>query len=140
MGNNYYQKGQLEKSEGYYKKAKDVYANKKDAAGIAKSSRALAIVQEDLNKRKEALSNYATASGFTSITGDSVAYRLNANDAGRLSKPDSLIFQKQALQENINLGLKNKDTNDLINSYSRMADFNFKNYGFAGAVQSYNSV
>jgi hypothetical protein len=65
---------------------------------------------------------------------------LNANDAGRLSKPDSLIFQKQALQENINLGLKNKDTNDLINSYSRMADFNFKNYGFAGAVQSYNSV
>ena len=138
MGNNYYKQGQLEKSEDYYKKAKDVYAKKKDPAGIAKSSRALAIVQEDLNKKKEAQSNYATASGYTVITGDSVAYHLNANDAGRLAKPDSFGLQKQALTDNIYLGLKNKDTVGLITSYSRMADFDLKNNAASSAIQYYN--
>ena len=70
MGDNYYQKGELEKSESYYKKSKDVYERKKNAGGIAKSSRALAIVQEDLNKKKEAQSNYNTAQGYAVITGD----------------------------------------------------------------------
>lgn len=138
MGNNYYQQGQLEKSEDYYKKSKDVYVKKKDPAGIAKSSRALAIVQEDLNKKKEALSNYNAASGYTVITGDSVAHLLNTNDAGRLAKPDSLRLQKQALTSNIYLGLKNKDTSGLINSYNRMADFDLKNNASSSAIQYYN--
>lgn len=140
MGNNYYQQGQLEKSEDYYKKSKQVYENKKDPAGIAKSSRALAIVQEDLNKKKEAQMNFATAQGYTFITGDSVAHALNTNDAGRLAKPDSISFQKQALQNNILLGRANKDTQALIASYTRMADLDMKQYGFKSAVTSYANV
>ena len=140
LGNNYYQQGELVKSEEYYQKAKNTYEKKPDAAGVAKSSRALAIVQEDLNKNKEAKVNYNTAQANTIITGDSVNNKLNANDFGRLSKPDSFIFQKRALQDNIALSRANKDTVDLINAYSRMADIDLKNYGFAGAVQSYNNV
>jgi len=140
MGNNYYQQGELIKSEEYYQKAKNIYEKKPDASGVAKSSRALAIVQEDLNKNKEAKINYNTAQANTIITGDSVNNKLNANDFGRLSRPDSFTVQKRALQDNIDLSWKNKDTNDLITSYSRMADIDLKNYGFAGAVQSYNSV
>ena len=97
-------------------------------------------MQEDLNKNKEAKINYNTAQANTIITGDSVNNKLNANDFGRLSKPDSFIFQKRALQDNIALSWANKDTVDLINAYSRMADIDLKNYGFAGAVQSYNNV
>ena len=140
LGNNYYQQGELVKSEEYYQKAKNTYEKKPDAAGVAKSSRALAIVQEDLNKNKEAKVNYNTAQANTIITGDSVNNKLNANDFVRLSKPDSFIFQKRALQDNIALSRAKKDTNDLITSYSRMADIDLKNYGFAGAVQSYNNV
>ena len=140
MGDNYYQKGELEKSESYYKKSKNVYERKKNAAGIAKSSRALAIVQEDLNKKKEAQSNYYTAEGNAVITGDSVARKLNANDLERLLKPDSSKLQKQALQSNINLGLKNKDTTGLINSYNRLGDFDLKANGISAAVQSYSNV
>lgn len=139
MGNNYYQQGELEKSEGYYKKSKNVYERNKNAPGIAKSSRALAIVQEDLNKKKEAQRNYTTAEGYTVITGDSVARKLNANDAGRLSKPDSTKLQKQALEENIDIGLKNKDTTSLINSYNRIADFNLKKNGVKAAVEYYQT-
>jgi tetratricopeptide (TPR) repeat protein len=140
MGNNYYQQGELEKSEAYYQKAKNVYEKKPDAAGVAKSSRALAIVQEDLNKIKDAKKNYNTAQVNTVITGDSTNSKLNMNDFVRLSKPDSFVFQKKALQDNIALSWKNKDTIDLINAYSRLADFDLKNYGFAGAVQSYSNV
>jgi tetratricopeptide (TPR) repeat protein len=139
MANNYYQQGELEKSEGYYQKAKNVYGKINNAAGIAKSSRALAIVQEDLNKKKEAQFNYNIAQGYAEITGDSVSRKLNANDAGRLLKPDSSRLEKQALEENIGLGLKNKDTSGLINSYNRLADYNLKNNGLSAAVQSYQS-
>lgn len=138
MGNNYYQQGELAKSEAYYKKAKTVYEKKPDAAGIAKSSRALAIVQEDLNKPREAKINYSTAQNNTVILGDSVNSKLNANDVGRLSKPDSFVVQKRALQDNIDLSWKNKDTTDLINSYNRMADFDLKNRSTSSAIQSYN--
>ncbi|MBL7700847.1 MAG: histidine kinase [Ferruginibacter sp.] len=138
MGNNYYEQGLLEKSEGYYQKSKDVYQKNKNAAGVAKSSRALAIVQEDLNKKKEARSNYSTAQGNAVITGDSVAYRLNTNDASRLSKPDSSKLQQQALENNVELGLKNNDTAGLINSVGRLADFDLKNNATSSAIKYYN--
>lgn len=139
MGDNYYKQGQLEKSEEYYKKSKNVYQKRKNAAGIAKSSRALAIVQEDQNKKKEAQANYYTAQGNSIKTGDSVAYRLNTNDADRLSKNDSARFQEQALEKNIDLDLKRKDTTGLINSYNRLADLNLKNNGVKAAVEHYQT-
>jgi len=138
MGNTYYQQGELTKSEEYYQKAKNIYEKKPDAAGVAKSSRALAIVQEDLNKTKEAKKNYNTAQANTIITGDSVSSKLNTNDLERLARPDSVDFQKQALQSNIDLGLKNKDTVGLISYYSRMADIDMKNNATSSALQSYN--
>ena len=138
LGNSYYLQGDLIKSESYYQKAKNIYEKKTDAAGIAKTSRALAIVQEDLNKKKEAKINYNTAAVNTVITGDSVNNQLNANDFVRLSKPDSFSVQRQALESNIMLGLKSKDTNDLITSYNRMADFDLKYKSTSSALQSYN--
>lgn len=139
MGNNFYSQGELEKSESYYKKSKNVYERKNDAAGIAKSSRALAIVQEDQNKRKEALKNYYTAQGNSIKTGDTTSYKLNSNDAGRLYRADSTKFEQKALEENIDIGLKNKDTTGLINSYNRLGDFKSKNNGLKAAVDVYQT-
>src|SRR5690606_4865492 len=80
LAESFYQKGDLTRSEAYYKQAKTLYMRMDDAEGIAKSSRALARVQEDLNKNQEALSNYKTARDNTLRTGDINANALNGND------------------------------------------------------------
>lgn len=127
LGESYYQKGELNKSENYYKKAKVLYEGLKDADGIAKSSRALAKVQEDLHKNKEAIGNYATAQQNNLKTGDITSNYLNQNDIGRLSKPDSSKLQEQLLRSNIALGLSKNDTQEIVTGFSRMGDINLRN-------------
>ena len=99
LGETYYQKGDLEKSETFYQKSKSLFEKIADAEGIAKSSRALARVQEDLHKNKEAISNYSQAQENSLKTGDNASTTLNANDIGRLLKPDSMQTQQRFLQD-----------------------------------------
>ncbi len=140
LGESYYQKGELSKSESYYQKSKALFEKIADAEGIAKSSRALAKVQEDLHKNKEAISNYTTAQKNTTKTGDITGNTLNSNDIGRLSSPDSVQLQEKLLLDNIQLGLTNKDTNEIVTNFSRMGDINLKNNQSFRALNSFSNA
>ncbi len=140
LGENYYQKGDLIKSESYYQKSKDLFEKMPDAEGIAKSSRALGKVQEELHKKMDALKNYYTAQTNNAKTGDIGSSVLNGNDITRLSKPDSIQVQQKILKENINLGLINKDTNEIVTNYSLMADMSVQNNWTDTAVGAYRKA
>jgi hypothetical protein len=86
LGQNFYEQGDPIRGEMYFKKAKLQYEKMGDAYGVAKSSRALAKVQEDLNKNTEALGNYQIASDNNLKTGDINSNTLNRNDFRRYSK------------------------------------------------------
>ncbi|MBL7740589.1 MAG: histidine kinase [Chitinophagaceae bacterium] len=140
LGESYYQRGELQKSENYYQKAKDLYEKMKDPDGIAKSSRALAKVQEDQHKTKEAVGNYEVARENSQKTGDVTANTLNTNDVSRLSSPDSIAVQESLIQRNIKLGLVNKDTGEIVSNFSRMADISLLNKKNAVAVDAFNNA
>ena len=140
LGESYYQKGELEKSEINYQKSKALYEKVSDAEGIAKSSRALAKVQEDLHKDKKAITNYFTAQQNNSKTGDINSNTLNTNDLNRLLKPDSAKVQQRLIQANIDLGIKNKDSNEIVANYSRMGEMNLRQNGIPGAVSAYDNA
>lgn len=140
LGLSFYQTGDLEKSEGYLKQSKKMYQQADDPEGIAKSSRALAQVQEDLHKDSEALGNYSTAKENSLKSGDINANALNSNDVNRLLKPVSPEAQRQFLNDNIFRGLKSGDTADLISNYQRMGDLNLKTNQNTGAVDAFNTA
>lgn len=140
LAQNFYQQGEVAKSEPYFKKAQALYEQVGDADGIAKSSRALAKVQEDLNKNKEALGNYKTAGANNLKTGDVNANMLNSNDFRRLSHPDSAEVQQGVLKQNIQLGLLKKDTGEIVSNFSRMADLNLRNKQTPAAINSLNQA
>jgi len=140
LGESYYQKGDLGKSETFYQKAKQLYEKNADADGIAKSSRALAKVQEELHKDKEAINNYAFAQKYNLKTGDRASNSMNGNDISRLSKPDSALVQQRYLQDNINLGMINKDTNEVIGGYIKQADISLRNKQTDAAVTAFGNA
>lgn len=140
LGESYYQKGEFAKSETYYQKAKALFEKIGDAEGIAKSSRALAIVQEDQHKDKEALNNYNIAEVNNAKTGDSNSIMQNRNDMRRLLKPDSIKVQQKYLLDNINIGIKNRDTNAIITNYLRAADMGLTNKAAFTTLSNYDSV
>ena len=140
LGGTYYQRGDLAKSETYYQKAKQQYEKMADADGIAKSSRALAKVQEELHKDKDALSNYYSAKENNMKVGDVSGNTLNGNDISRLKQPDSFAVQQQYLQDNINLGILNKDTNEIVGGYSKQADISLKNRQTNTAVAAFGNA
>lgn len=139
LGESFYQKGDLKKSESYYQKSKDLYEKAADPDGIARSSRALAIVQEDLHKDKEALDNYNTAKRNNEIAGDFKTTALNTNDAGRLMNSDSVQVQQKLLIQNLNLGYINKDTNEILTNLSRMGELNYRSNQSAAAIKSFSA-
>ena len=140
LGETYYQQGDTVKSEFYYKKAKGLYEKINDPDGIAKSSRALGKVQEDLNKKKEAVLSYSVAQTNNVVTGDLASNTLNTNDIGRLSIPDSSVVQQRLIQDNIQLSIHKKDTAEIISNYSRLGSFNLKLNNTAKAVGAFKNA
>ncbi len=140
LGESFYQKAEPAKAEPYFQKAKTLFQQNGDVEGIGKSSRALARVQEELNKTKEAADNYITAKISNVKTGDSTAVIMNNNDLIRIASPSSNPATQNALQQNINLSLKNKDSVEIVAGYSRMAEINLANNGSFGAVKAYDSA
>ncbi len=140
LGETFYQQGELGKSESYYKKAKDLYEKKEDAEGIARSSRALAKVQEDLHKNYEAAGNYAVARDNNIKTGDINFNALNGNDFRRLNASDSLPVLESLIQKNLKWGLVNKDTGEIVSNYSRMGDVSLQNNKTSLAVDAYTNA
>lgn len=140
LGESFYQKGDLLKSETNYQQAKSLFEKMNDADGIAKSSRALAKVQEDLHKNKEAIGNYTTARDNNVKTGNVTANAFNENDIQRLTKTDSVQVQESLVQQNIQLGLINKDTGEIVSNFSRMADISLQNKKTSTAVDAYTNA
>jgi tetratricopeptide (TPR) repeat protein len=95
LGESYYEKGDLPRSEVYYKKSKDLFEKAGDPDGVARSSRALARVQEDQHKNTEAISNYDVAGKNSFKSGDMYSNSLNINDKDRLKFADSLKVQQK---------------------------------------------
>jgi len=137
LGESFYQKGELKKSENNYQKAKTLYEKENDAEGIAKASRALGKVQEDLNKNKEAISSYNIARDNNLKTGDIANSLLNENDIRRLSAPDSVQVIESLIQKNITAGLVSKDTSEIVSNFSRMGDIGVKNRNTPLALDGY---
>ena len=137
LGETFYQKGELLKSENYFKKSRSLYESQKDAEGTAKSSRALARVQEDLNKNLEAVDNYRKAEINSNILKDKSQATLNRNDVGRLQNADSVELQNKLINANITYGLNTGDTGELAVNYSRMGDINVRGNQIKEAIGAY---
>lgn len=127
LGEWYSGRGEYPRSEYYFKKAKDLYTAAQDADGMARSSRALARVQESQLKKKEAISNYQAANAALDKNKSVPEITLNTNDIRRLSIPDSQPVQEALIQENIKLGLLKKDTVEALSGFEKMADIGLKN-------------
>jgi tetratricopeptide (TPR) repeat protein len=140
LGESFYQKGELQKSENYYQKAKTLYEKENDAEGIAKASRALGKVQEDLNKNIEAISSYNIARDNNLKTGDITNSLLNGNDIRRLSASDSVQVIESLIQKNITAGLVSKDTSEIVSNFSRMGDIGVKNRNTPLALDGYGNA
>jgi len=111
-----------------------------DADGIAKSSRALAKVQEDLNKPSQAIDNYNTARENSLITQDVTANSLNTNDISRLSKSAFVDSQKGYLLTNIKLGMINRDTGEIVSGYSKLGFIDLNNKNPHGALDAFGNA
>ncbi len=140
LAESYYKEGELQKSENYFQKAKKAFEKINDANGIAKSSRGLAQVQEDMNKMPMAKDNYATALVNNIKVGDNANNSLNANDVKRLSLPDSFKLQQGLLSSNVDMAIQNGDTNEIIQNYSRLGNLNLKNGHFSTAITAFNGA
>lgn len=140
LGESYYEKGELEKSETYYQKSKQLYEKAADPEGIARSSRALAKVQEDLHKNKEAIANYTTAQENNVITGDFTTKALNINDRGRLQFADSAKLQEKLLRDNLKLLIEKKDTVEIVSNLNRMGNLGFRANESNLALNSFSSA
>jgi hypothetical protein len=140
LGESYYQKGELLKSETYYQKSKDLYQKMDDAEGVAKSSRALAIVQEDLNKISQAFINYNTAKENSFRSKNFIANSLNENDISRLSDQRNAVASTDYALENVKLGMINRDTGEIISGYTRMGNLNLSRKNTGGAIAAFKSA
>lgn len=124
LGETYFLGEEFEKSESFYQKSKDLFEKLSDAAGIAKSSRALARVQEKLHKTKDAIENYATAQKSNTDMGNRPSTALNKNDIDRLSNSNSVEVQSTSLKKNIELSKAVKDTAEIVQGYDELATLN----------------
>lgn len=140
LGETYYEKGDLPKSESYYQKSKDLYEKAGDPDGVARSSRALARVQEDQHKNKEAIQNYDDAQANSLKTGDFKNNALNKNDRGRLLLGDSINLQQKLLRDNLALSIKNHDTTEMVSNLNRIALVNSRANQPNAALMSYASA
>jgi tetratricopeptide (TPR) repeat protein len=136
IANNYYNQGNYAKSEEFLVKARTIYKNLNDKKNLESVTRKIAQSQEKQNKITPAISNYSMAA---EMSYNEKSRAVNTNDAARLSSPNA--EQKvEAIQDNINIGLKTKDKGDLAASYSQMADVNIRQKDIPKAEENLNNA
>lgn len=122
IANDYYNQGNYAKSEEFLVKAKNIYQRLNDKKNLETVTRKLAQSQEKQNKITPAIINYNMAADMNH---SEKSRAVNINDATRLSSPTQ--EQKvEAIQSNIDIGLKDNKKADLAASYSQMADINIQ--------------
>lgn len=136
IANDYYNQGNYAKSEEFLVKARNIYKNLDDKKNLESVTRKIAQSQEKQNKITPAISNYSRAA---EISYSEKSRAVNTNDAARLSSP-SAEQKAEAIQDNINLSLKDKDKGDLATSYSQMADVNIQQKDIPKAEENLNNA
>ncbi|WP_228376182.1 histidine kinase [Chryseobacterium sp. BLS98] len=136
IANDYYNQGNYAKSEEFLVKARNIYKNLDDKKNLESVTRKIAQSQEKQNKITPAISNYSRAA---EISYSEKSRAVNTNDAARLSSP-SAEQKAEAIQDNINISLKDKDKGDLATSYSQMADVNIQQKDIPKAEKNLNNA
>ncbi|MGG5210183.1 tetratricopeptide repeat-containing sensor histidine kinase [Chryseobacterium sp. MIQD13] len=136
IANDYYNQGNYAKSEEFLVKARNIYKNLNDKKNLETVTRKIAQSQEKQNKITPAISNYNRAA---EISYSEKSRAVNTNDAARLSSP-SAEQKAEAIQDNINISLKDKDKGDLATSYSQMADVNIQQKDIPKAEENLNNA
>ncbi|MBB6369197.1 histidine kinase [Chryseobacterium shigense] len=136
IANDYYNQGNYAKSEEFLVKARNIYKNLNDKKNLESVTRKIAQSQEKQNKITPAISNYSMAADM-SYSEKSKA--VNTNDAARLSAPTT-EQKAEAIQDNINITLKDKDKGNLAESYSQMADINIQQKNIPKAEENLNNA
>ncbi|UWX58807.1 histidine kinase [Chryseobacterium oranimense] len=136
IANDYYNQGNYAKSEEFLVKARNIYKNLDDKKNLESVTRKIAQSQEKQNKITPAISNYSRAA---EISYSEKSRAVNTNDAARLSSP-SAEQKAEAIQDNINISLKDKDKGDLATSYSQMADVNIQQKDIPKAEENLNNA
>ncbi|MFP3598265.1 histidine kinase [Chryseobacterium sp. SIMBA_029] len=122
IANDYYNQGNYAKSEEFLVKAKSIYQRLNDKKNLETVTRKLAQSQEKQNKITPAIINYNMAADMNH---SEKSRAVNINDATRLSSPTQ-EQKAEAIQSNIDIGLKDNKKADLAASYSQMADINIQ--------------
>lgn len=136
IANDYYNQGNYAKSEEFLVKARNIYKNLNDKKNLEVVTRKIAQSQEKQNKITPAISNYNRAA---EISYSEKSRAVNTNDAARLSSPTA-EQKAEAIQDNINISLKDKDKGDLATSYSQMADVNIQQKDIPKAEENLNNA
>ncbi|WP_343607656.1 tetratricopeptide repeat-containing sensor histidine kinase [Chryseobacterium oranimense] len=136
IANDYYNQGNYAKSEEFLVKARNIYKNLNDKKNLEAVTRKIAQSQEKQNKITPAISNYNRAA---EISYSEKSRAVNTNDAARLSSPTA-EQKAEAIQDNINISLKDKDKGDLATSYSQMADVNIQQKDIPKAEENLNNA
>lgn len=122
IANDYFNQGNYAKSEEFLVKAKNIYQRLNDKKNLETVTRKLAQSQEKQNKITPAIINYNMAADMNH---SEKSRAVNINDATRLSSPTQ-EQKAEAIQSNIDIGLKDSKKADLAASYSQMADINIQ--------------
>jgi hypothetical protein len=131
------------KSEEYYKRAIVELEKINKTDDIAKLKRELALVQERLHKKNEALFNYKSSK--SKISNNKVLDILNTNDIKRIeisSQKDSnsVLKEKELIQGNININLRNNNQEEVQQGYNKMAESYLKDNDKEGAIKIYEQA
>ena len=112
------------KSEQQLRRAKQLYEAQGDRAGVAKASRLLAIVLENMNKLSEAVTNYDQARQTNIAIQNKPAATLNENDIKRLQNKNGIAEDQEKINANIEIGKNTKDTFEIVRGYSKIGTLN----------------
>ncbi|MDR2234519.1 MAG: histidine kinase [Chryseobacterium sp.] len=136
IAGDYYNQGNYAKSEEFLIKARNIYKNLNDKKNLEAVTRKIAQSQEKQKKIMPAISNYSMAA---EMSFDEKSRAVNSNDAARLSSP-SVEQKAEAIQNNINISLKDKDKSAVAAGYSQMAEVNIQQNNIPKAEENLNNA
>ena len=136
LGDQYFNQNNFSKSEEFYQKAKTVYEKIDDKQNLADVTRKLAQSQERQKKFSKAKVSYEEAS---EVGYSSKSKKINTNDAERLSS-NSARSKEIAVQSNIAVNSRQKNTDELSQDYENLANINVEKGEIPKAVENLNTA
>ncbi|WP_419868396.1 tetratricopeptide repeat-containing sensor histidine kinase [Chryseobacterium sp. CT-SW4] len=136
IGESFFKDGNYVKSEEYFQKAKNIYKQENNKKKLEQVTRKLAQAQEKQNKILPAITNYGQAA---KVSYSSEGRAMNTNDVERL-KSSSQTVKAEAIQNNMQLNLVEKENAGLAENYSQLADINIQQKDIPKAEENLNNA